>query len=542
MKALKSFRFIMAFILALLLAVPPVVLARDSRNETAKRFSQEELDQILAPVALYPDSLLAQVLMASTYPLEVVMADRWVKQNKNLSGDKLKEAADKQSWDPSVKALVPFPDLLSTMADKVDWTQKLGDAFLAQQSDVMETVQSLRKKAYEAGNLKSTNEQNIIVEKEIIRIEPADSRVVYVPVYDPWWVYGPWWWPYYPPYVFYPYPYPAAVYYPGYIGFSVGFVVGAYWGNWGYCNWPHRTVYVNPYYYGRPYSRYGRAPVGSAIAAGGRAPGPGPSQPTSRSRPVGSLIAPSGSPAVQKWAHDPDHRRGVAYRDSAVGRQFGQTGRTTADNRRLSRSFEDNMARRTAVTKADVATRTGTIGHVGRTAGGSYGSIDRRGKPETSFSQTRQDRTGADRMIGNRSAGRTSPSIGRSGRIDTSSTPRKVIEQSGFGRQPIDRAYRPPAAQGGALSAPAGVNRGIAVPKPGNWARGAGVPSPKAQNWTGISGGQGRVGGAFSQGGFVGSGGGRMGGWSGGGGGFPRGGPSGAVGGAVGGGGFRGGR
>jgi len=121
MKALKSFRFIMAFILALLLAVPPVVLARDSRNETAKRFSQEELDQILAPVALYPDSLLAQVLMASTYPLEVVMADRWVKQNKNLSGDKLKEAADKQSWDPSVKALVPFPDLLSTMADKVDW-------------------------------------------------------------------------------------------------------------------------------------------------------------------------------------------------------------------------------------------------------------------------------------------------------------------------------------------------------------------------------------------------------------------------------------
>ena len=248
MKTWKSFQLIMAFLLAILLAVPPVVLAQDSKAAAAKRFSQEELDQILAPVALYPDSLLAQALMASTYPLEVVMADRWVKQNKNLTGDKLIEAADKQPWDPSVKALVPFPDLLSTMAEKLEWTEKLGDAFLAQQTDVMETVQSLRKKAYEAGNLKSTNEQHVIVEKETILVEPADPRVVYVPVYDPWRVYGPWWWPYYPPYVFYPYPYSAAVYYPGYIGFSAGFVVGAYWGNWGYCNWPYRTVYVNHHY------------------------------------------------------------------------------------------------------------------------------------------------------------------------------------------------------------------------------------------------------------------------------------------------------
>jgi hypothetical protein len=543
MKTLKSFRFIMAFILAILLAVPPVVLAQDSKAAAAKRFSQEDLDQILAPVALYPDSLLAQVLMASTYPLEVVMADRWVKQNKNLTGDKLREAAEKQPWDPSVKALVPFPDLLSTMAEKLDWTQKLGDAFLAQQADVMETVQSLRKKAYEAGNLKSTNEQHLIVEKEIIRVEPADPRVVYVPVYDPWWVYGPWWWPYYPPYVFYPYPYPAAVYYPGYIGFSVGFVVGAYWGNWGYCNWPYRTVYVNPYYYGRPYHGYGPAPVGSALAAGGRPPGlgPAPPPPPPGSRPVGGTIASGGSPTMQQWAHNPDHRRGVSYRDPAVGRQFGQTGRTTADNRRVSRSFEDNMARRTAVTKADAATRTGMTGNVGRTTGGSYASIDRRGRPEASVSRTRPDRAGADRAIGSRSTGRTSPTIERSGRIDnTSSTPRKVIEQRGFGRQSIERAYQPPGAQGGTASAPAGVNRGVTVPKPGNWGQGQGVSTPNTQNWTGVTGGQGG-GGAFQQG--IGSGGGRMGGWSGGGGGgFPRGGSGGPVGGGMGGGGFRGGR
>ncbi len=226
MKTLRSFRLIMAFVLAILLAVPPVVLAEDSTAAVEKRFSQQELDQILAPVALYPDSLLAQVLMASTYPLEVVMADRWVKQNKNLTGDKLVEAADKQPWDPSVKALVPFPDLLSSMAEKLEWTEKLGDAFLAQQAEVMETVQSLRKRAYEAGNLKSTNEQEVVVEKETILVEPADPSVVYVPVYDPWRVYGSWWWPYYPPYVFYPYPYASAFYYSGYIGFTLSLCFG----------------------------------------------------------------------------------------------------------------------------------------------------------------------------------------------------------------------------------------------------------------------------------------------------------------------------
>ena len=518
MKTLKSFRFIMAFLLAILVAVPPVALAQDSKASAAKRFSQEELDQILAPVALYPDSLLAQVLMASTYPLEVVMADRWVKQNKNLTGDKLIEAADKQPWDPSVRALVPFPELLSTMAEKLEWTEKLGDAFLAQQTDVMETVQSLRKKAYEAGNLKSTNEQQVIVEQETILVEPADPRVVYVPVYDPWRVYGSWWWPYYPPYVFYPYPYRSAFYYPGYIGFSVGFVVGAYWGNWGYCNWPYRRVYVNHHYYGRPYPGY-------------------------RTAPVGSVVASRGAPTMQKWTHDRYHRRGVAYRDAAVGNQFGQVSRTTADNLRVSRTFEGNMAKRTAATNADAATRTGIASNVGRTRGGSYASIDRGGRPEASVSRTRPDRAGADRVIGSHSAGKTSPTIERSGRIDTSSAPRKGIEQRGFGRQATERAYHPPSAQGGAPSAPAGVNRGVTVPKPVNRGGGESVSAPRAQNSNGVLDGQGSVGSASSRGGAVGAGGSRMGGWSGGGGGaFSRGGPGGQVGGGMGGGSFQRGR
>jgi hypothetical protein len=509
MKTLKSFRFIMAFLLAILLAVPPVVLAQDSKAAAAKRFSQEELDQVLAPIALYPDSLLAQVLMASTYPLEVVMADRWVKQNKNLTGDELREAADKQPWDPSVKAVVPFPDLLSTMAEKLEWTENLGDAFLAQQADVMETVQSLRKKAYEAGNLKSTKEQHVIVEKETILVEPADPRVVYVPVYDPWRVYGPWWWPYYPPYAFYPYPYPAAAYYPGYVGFSVGFVMGAYWGNWGYCNWPHRTVYVNPHHYGRAHPRYHRAHVGSVVASG-------------------------GGPNMQRWTHDPHHRRGVAYKDVAVRNHFGQVSRTTADNLRVSRTFEDNMAKRTADMKADAATRTGIDSNVGRTTSGSYVSTDRRGKPEASVPRTRQDRPAADGGIGSPTARQTSPTIERSGRVDTSSTPRKVIEQRGFGRQSTERAYHPPSEQGGARSAPEGVKRSVTVAKPVNRGQGESVSAPKAQNWNGVLGGQGSVHTAFSQGGAAGAGGGRMGGSSGEG--------PGRHGGGMGGGSFRGGR
>ena len=198
MNTLKSFQNMLIWLLVLLLAIPSPVFAQEGKA-TPKRFSQEELDQVLAPIALYPDSLLAQVFIASTYPLELVMADRWVKQNKDLKGEALNNALSKQPWDASVKALVPFPDVLTMMSQKLDWTQKVGDAFLEQQADVMDTVQKLRKRAADAGNLKSTEQQKVIVEQEVIRVEPVNPQVVYVPVYDPWWVYGPWWWPAYPP-------------------------------------------------------------------------------------------------------------------------------------------------------------------------------------------------------------------------------------------------------------------------------------------------------------------------------------------------------
>ena len=201
------------------------------------------------------------------------------------------------------------------------------------------------------------------------------------------------------------------------------------------------------------------------------------------------------------------------------------------------------MARRTAATNADAATRTGIASNVGRTRGGSYASIDRGGRPEASVSRTRPDRAGADRVIGSHSAGKTSPTIERSGRIDTSSAPRKGIEQRGFGRQATERAYHPPSAQGGAPSTPAGVNRGVTLPKPVNRGGGESVSAPRAQNSNGVLDGQGSVGSASSRGGAVGAGGSRMGGWSGGGGGaFSRGGPGGQVGGGMGGGSFQRGR
>jgi hypothetical protein len=262
----------------------------------------------------------------------------------------------------------------------------------------------------------------------------------------------------------------------------VGFVVGAYWGNWGYCNWPYRRVYVNHHYYGRPYPGY-------------------------RSAHVGSVVASRGAPSMQKWRHDPYHRRGVAYRDAAVGNQFGQARRTTADNRRVSRTFENNMARRTAATKADAATRTGIPTNVGRTTDRSYPLTGGRGRPEASVSRTRPDRAGANRVIGSHSEGETSPTIERSGRIETSSIPRNVTEQRGSGGRTTERAYHPPSAQGGAPAAPAGVNRGVTIPTPVDRGRDESVSAPKAQNWNGVVGGQRSVGSAGSRGGAVGAGG-----------------------------------
>ena len=252
-------------------------------------FTQQELDQMLAPIALYPDSLLSQILMASTYPLEVVQAARWSKANPNLEGDEAVKAVEQNNWDPSVKSLVAFPQILAMLDEKLDWMERLGDAFLSQQQQVMDTVQDLRQKAQAAGNLQSNEIVRVEPQGQTIIIEQANPQVVYVPYYNPMVVYGPWWWYDYPPIYWGPW--------PGYYA-RPGFGAGFFWGVgitlgtgffFGAFDWPHRQVIVvnvNNYYY-RPSPRIASGPPGG-------------------------------------WQHDPGHRRGVPYRDPVLRQQFGR--------------------------------------------------------------------------------------------------------------------------------------------------------------------------------------------------------------------------
>ena len=293
--------------LALLLGAPQGVIAQSGGEQ--KTFKQEELDQMLAPIALYPDSLLTQILMASTYPLEVVEADRWAKKNKDVKGDALTKALEAQPWDPSVKSMVNFPQVLAMMSEKLDWTQKLGDAFLAQQKDVMDTTQKLRKKAHEEGNLKTTKEQVVKVEKEVIIIEPANPQVVYVPTYSTTVVYGTWPYPAYPPYPYYPPGYAPGV---GLFGFGAGVAVGAAWGYaWGNANWGGGDVDIDVNQNTNINNNIDRSKEQNKVTRGEGGKG--------------------------SWQHNPEHRKGVSYKDQGTADKFGKGGPKDAQSRESSR-------------------------------------------------------------------------------------------------------------------------------------------------------------------------------------------------------------
>jgi hypothetical protein len=309
MKKKKCFLMVLVFVCVASLVLPPCSYSQGSQPPV---FKAEELEQILAPVALYPDSLLTQILMAATYPLEIVNADRWTKQNKDKKGDALAKALEAQPWDPSVKSLVNFPQVLAMMSEKLDWTQKVGDAFLAQQKDVMGTIQKLRHKAQESGNLKTTKEQVVKVEQEVIIIESASPQVVYVPSYNPTVVYGAW------PYAAYP-PYSYA--YPGYpwgagLAFAGGVAVGAAWGYaWGHSNWHGGDVDVN----------------------------------VNRNTNINNNIDRSkyqGQGQGQgKWQHDAGHRGGVAYKDQGTAQKYNKgTGGEAAKSRESYRGKDGQGA------------------------------------------------------------------------------------------------------------------------------------------------------------------------------------------------------
>ena len=277
----------MALTIIVVLVMPVVTMAQDAgdSDDQAYKFSKEELTQMLAPIALYPDALTAQVLMASTYPLEVVEADRWRSQNRQLQEKDLETALQDKNWGPSVKSLCHFPDILKSMSDKLDQTRKLGDAFLGQEEEVMATIQELRSKARAQGTLKSTNEQKVLDENGNIIIEPANPEVIYVPVYDPAYVYGQWWYPDYPPYYGY---YPPGYYGGAYFSFGPGIFFGFNAFPWVWFDWSFHRVRIDINRTRSFHNYHGRHNDSGHV-----------------------------------WTHNPSHRKGVAYRDLRTSKLYG---------------------------------------------------------------------------------------------------------------------------------------------------------------------------------------------------------------------------
>src|SRR5882672_1171854 len=286
--------------------------AEGTANKTPP-FKKEELESILAPIALYPDALLAQIFMASTYPLEIVEAARWSKANPSVTGDAVAGAVQKETWDPSVKSLCAFPTELAKMNEKIDWTQKLGDAFLAQQKEVMQAVQILRNKAKETGNLKSTKEVTVKEEPapagattpQTIIIESPDPEVVYVPTYNTSTVYGAWGYPYYPPYSYYP---PGYAYGAAFWGFTAGVIVGgAIWGN---CNWGGNDVDIDI----NRQNNFNKNEINANRNNSGNRTG----------NNSGNRTGNNSAGSKQNWQHNSEHRKGVGYKDSATQQKFGK--------------------------------------------------------------------------------------------------------------------------------------------------------------------------------------------------------------------------
>ena len=295
-------------------------LAQEQEKDTAK-ISADQLDSLVAPIALYPDPLLSQVLVASTYPLEIVQLQQWLEKNKDLKDKALADAAQKQDWDASIQALAALPDVAKYLADNIKWTTDLGNAFLAQQTDIMDAVQRMRKKAKDSGNLKSSEQQKVetkvIENKQVIVVEQANPQVVYVPSYNPTVVYGA---------PVYPYP-PIAYPPPGYyaagmaISFGIGMAMGAAWGGgWGWgCGWGgNNNIYINN---NNNFVRNSNTNINRNTNVSNR---------------------------TSNWQHNPQHRGGTPYPNRSTANQFGGTtrGDSLANRQANARQNQSQRANR----------------------------------------------------------------------------------------------------------------------------------------------------------------------------------------------------
>jgi len=280
----------------------------------------DQLDSLVAPIALYPDPLLSQTLVASTYPLEIVQLQQWLEKNKTLKDKALTDAAMKQPWDPSIQSMVVLPEVVGRLANDIQWTTDLGNAFLAQQSDVMDAVQRMRKKAQGTGALVSNEQQKVetqvIESKTVIVVEQTNPQVVYVPSYSPVVVYGP---PIYPyPPIYYPYYPPGYAFTAGMIGFGVGIAIGAAWGGgWGYgAGWGGNNININ---------------VNNNFV---------------RNNNINRNTNINNNRAGSNWQHNPSHRGGAPYANRATADKFGGTARGDSLSSRQSSTARTQSAAR----------------------------------------------------------------------------------------------------------------------------------------------------------------------------------------------------
>lgn len=324
-----SYRIIVGLAVVLLLPGRAVL----AQTDEAARIPEVQLDALVAPIALYPDPLLSQVLVASTYPLEIVQLQQFLQNNPHLKDKALGDGVELKPWDPSIKAMAIFPDVVKRLADGIRWTTDLGNAFLAQESDVLDAIQRMRARAQEKGTLETVEEQIVGTEtgedgQQVITIEPADPETVYVPIYDPTLAYGA---------LPYPYPpiwYPPPGYYTGRaLAFAIGVALGRAWnGGWGYaCAWRSRDITINRN------NRY------------------------VRNSPTHYDVAPA---RANKWQHSPAHRGGTPYSTRQLAERYGnsvanRSGVDRLDNRRTAANVQQELRDRPAPAPRPVTRPTG---------------------------------------------------------------------------------------------------------------------------------------------------------------------------------------
>jgi len=399
---IELLRSVVALILVVVIAADGTSFAQSTQQPPAQSqpsatIPPDQLDALVAPIALYPDPLLSQTLVASTYPLEVIQLQQWMAQHKDLKDTALTDAVKKQDWDPSIQALVALPDVIKLLSENVKWTTDLGNAFLAQQNDVMDAVQRMRKKAESNGNLKSTEQQKVetkvIEQKSVVVIEQANPQVVYVPSYNPTVVYGP------PVYAYPPIVYPPVGYYAAgmAISFGIGIAMGAAWGGgWGWgCGWGHNNVNIN---------------VNNNFVHN-----------SNINNNIGNRTGGNNT-----WQHNPEHRGGAPYGDRGTASRFGGTtqGSSLASRQSNARQANSREAQQrgnqpqrgsadrgsggrnpgSAAQSRDADRGAGVSNNAGANRGGGGDRVGNRGVPSSPGSTNRSALGGAGSGMGGGSA------------------------------------------------------------------------------------------------------------------------------------------